>query len=145
MVKLVTMGARALRRIRPPTTHVATGAASRCSAPTILINAFAEEPPDRKLSGVFLIAAPFVGAGGWAGEDIKPSPELGVSGSKNTSGGDSPELSTSFWDAVSRGEATVKLARRPPCGRARHPGLMIGAEKLSGSGMQTLVRSAIND
>jgi len=44
---------------------------------TILINALAEEPPDRKLSGVFLIAAPFVGAGGWPAEDIKPSPELG--------------------------------------------------------------------
>jgi hypothetical protein len=43
-----------------------------------LINALAEEPPDRKLSGVFLVAAPLVGAGGWPGEDIKPSPELGA-------------------------------------------------------------------
>jgi predicted alpha/beta hydrolase family esterase len=43
---------------------------------TILINALAERPPDRKLSGVFLLAAPFVGAGGWPSEDIKPSPEL---------------------------------------------------------------------
>ena len=45
---------------------------------TILINALAEYPPDRKLSGVLLIAAPFVGAGGWPSEDIKPSPELGA-------------------------------------------------------------------
>jgi predicted alpha/beta hydrolase family esterase len=45
---------------------------------TILINALAKEPPDRKLSGVFLIAAPFVGAGGWPSEDIEPSPELGA-------------------------------------------------------------------
>lgn len=45
---------------------------------TILINALAENPPERKLSGVFLIAAPFVGAGGWPGEDIKPLPELGA-------------------------------------------------------------------
>jgi hypothetical protein len=45
---------------------------------TILINALAEEPPDWKLSGIFLIAAPFVGPGGWSSEDIKPSPELGL-------------------------------------------------------------------
>jgi predicted alpha/beta hydrolase family esterase len=45
---------------------------------TILINTLAENPPNRKLSGVFLIAAPFVGAGGWPSEDIKLSPELGA-------------------------------------------------------------------
>jgi predicted alpha/beta hydrolase family esterase len=44
---------------------------------TILTNALAENPPDRKLSGVFLIAAPFVGAGGWLSEDIT-LPELGA-------------------------------------------------------------------
>jgi len=45
---------------------------------TILINALAENPPDRKLSGVFLIAAPFVGAGGWPSDDFTPSPTLGA-------------------------------------------------------------------
>jgi Predicted esterase of the alpha/beta hydrolase fold len=35
---------------------------------TILINALAEASPNRKLAGVFLIAAPFVGAGGWPSE-----------------------------------------------------------------------------
>ncbi|HEV7441078.1 MAG TPA: alpha/beta fold hydrolase [Steroidobacteraceae bacterium] len=45
---------------------------------TILINALAEEPPDRKLAGVFLIAAPFVGVGGWPAEDIKPSSKFGA-------------------------------------------------------------------
>jgi len=45
---------------------------------TILINMLAENSPGLKLSGVFLIAAPFVGAGGWPSEDIKPSPELGA-------------------------------------------------------------------
>jgi predicted alpha/beta hydrolase family esterase len=45
---------------------------------TILINALAEARSDRKLCGVFLIAAPFVGAGGWPSEDIKPSPKLGA-------------------------------------------------------------------
>jgi predicted alpha/beta hydrolase family esterase len=37
---------------------------------TILINALAEVPPKQKLAGVFLIAAPFVGAGGWPSDDI---------------------------------------------------------------------------
>jgi predicted alpha/beta hydrolase family esterase len=45
---------------------------------TILINALAEAPPKRKLAGVFLIAAPFVGAGGWPSEDIKPTADLGA-------------------------------------------------------------------
>ena len=45
---------------------------------TILINALAEAPPDRKLAGVFLIAAPFVGAGGWPSEDIEPTADLGA-------------------------------------------------------------------
>jgi predicted alpha/beta hydrolase family esterase len=37
---------------------------------TILINALAEAPPKQKLAGVFLIAAPYVGAGGWPSDDI---------------------------------------------------------------------------
>jgi len=45
---------------------------------TILISALAETPPNRKLAGIFLIAAPFVGAGGWPSEDIKPMANLGA-------------------------------------------------------------------
>ena len=45
---------------------------------TILINALAAAPPKRKLAGVFLIAAPFVGAGGWPGGDIGPAVDLGA-------------------------------------------------------------------
>jgi predicted alpha/beta hydrolase family esterase len=45
---------------------------------TILINSVAETPPNRKLAGVFLIAAPFVGAGGWPSDDIKPTADLGA-------------------------------------------------------------------
>jgi predicted alpha/beta hydrolase family esterase len=45
---------------------------------TILINALAEHAPERKLAGVFLISAPFVGPGGWPSEDIKPSRDLGA-------------------------------------------------------------------
>jgi len=45
---------------------------------TILINALAEAPSNRKLAGIFLIAAPFVGAGGWPSEDIQPTADLGA-------------------------------------------------------------------
>ena len=45
---------------------------------TILINALAEQAPERKLAGVFLISAPFVGSGGWPSEDIKPKRDLGA-------------------------------------------------------------------
>jgi predicted alpha/beta hydrolase family esterase len=43
-----------------------------------LINALAGAPPDRRLAGAFLIAAPFVGVGGWPSEDIKPTADLGA-------------------------------------------------------------------
>jgi predicted alpha/beta hydrolase family esterase len=45
---------------------------------TILINALAEAPPSRKLAGVFLLAAPFVGTGGWPSDDIRPMDDLGA-------------------------------------------------------------------
>jgi hypothetical protein len=43
---------------------------------TILINALAAAPPNRKLAGIFLLAAPFVGAGGWPSGDIEPIADL---------------------------------------------------------------------
>jgi len=43
---------------------------------TILINALAETPPNRKLAGIFLIAAPYVGRGGWPSGDIKQTSNL---------------------------------------------------------------------
>jgi predicted alpha/beta hydrolase family esterase len=45
---------------------------------TILINALAATPPNIELAGIFLIAAPFVGPGGWPGEEIKPTANLGA-------------------------------------------------------------------
>jgi predicted alpha/beta hydrolase family esterase len=45
---------------------------------TILINALAEAPPSRKLGGVFLLAAPFIGTGGWPSDDIQPMADLGA-------------------------------------------------------------------
>src|SRR5207248_2516237 len=45
---------------------------------TILINALAETPPKRQLAGIFLIAAPFVGHGGWPSDDMRPKANLGA-------------------------------------------------------------------
>jgi len=38
---------------------------------TILVNALAERPPERRLAAIVLIAAPFVGAGGWPGDEFE--------------------------------------------------------------------------
>jgi hypothetical protein len=45
---------------------------------TILVNALAARAPPRKLAGVFLVSAPFVGEGGWPSEDFEPAPDLGA-------------------------------------------------------------------
>ncbi|WP_442931005.1 alpha/beta hydrolase [Micromonospora sp. NBC_00389] len=45
---------------------------------TILINALAERPPERELKAIVLIAAPFVGAGGWPGDEFEPPHNLGA-------------------------------------------------------------------
>lgn len=43
---------------------------------TFLINALAVHPSERKFGAIFLIAAPFVGEGGWPSDDWTPSREL---------------------------------------------------------------------
>ena len=43
----------------------------------IMINAVAEGPPVRKLAAIVLVAAPFVGDGGWNPEDWHPQRDLG--------------------------------------------------------------------
>ena len=45
---------------------------------TILINVLAEQSLASAPSGVFLIAAGFVGEGGWPSEDIRPMADLGA-------------------------------------------------------------------
>ena len=45
---------------------------------TILIRALADDPPKLIFGGIFLIAAPFVGDGGWHSEDMKPLSDLGA-------------------------------------------------------------------
>jgi predicted alpha/beta hydrolase family esterase len=45
---------------------------------TILINALAEAPPKQTLAGLFLVAAPFVGPGGWPSDDVGSMGDLGT-------------------------------------------------------------------
>jgi pimeloyl-ACP methyl ester carboxylesterase len=45
---------------------------------TILVNALAEQPPDRGLEAIVLIAAPFVGDGGWPADEFELTSELGA-------------------------------------------------------------------
>jgi hypothetical protein len=44
---------------------------------TILVHTLAEHQPERQFGAIVLIAAPFVGEGGWASGDWKPQRELG--------------------------------------------------------------------
>jgi pimeloyl-ACP methyl ester carboxylesterase len=45
---------------------------------TILVNALAERPPEREPAAIVLIAAPFVGAGGWPGDEFELPHDLGA-------------------------------------------------------------------
>ena len=45
---------------------------------TILIRTLADEPPKLTIGGIFLVAAPFVGDGGWPSDDIEPLGDLGA-------------------------------------------------------------------
>ncbi|MFE9694334.1 alpha/beta fold hydrolase [Micromonospora sp. NPDC005806] len=45
---------------------------------TILVNALAERPPEPQLRAIVLIAAPFVGAGGWPGGEFELPHGLGA-------------------------------------------------------------------
>jgi predicted alpha/beta hydrolase family esterase len=44
----------------------------------ILIHALAEQPPDRALRAIVLIAAPFVGEGGWPSDEFELTSDLGA-------------------------------------------------------------------
>jgi predicted alpha/beta hydrolase family esterase len=45
---------------------------------TILVKLLAEHPPALELGAIFLIAAPFVGEGGWPSDDLQFPPDLGA-------------------------------------------------------------------
>ena len=44
----------------------------------ILLNALAEQPPEKGLGAIVLIAAPFVGEGGWLSEEFELTSDLGA-------------------------------------------------------------------
>src|SRR6202035_3751598 len=44
----------------------------------ILVSALAEQPPERGLGAIVLIAAPFVGEGGWPGDEFQLTGDLGA-------------------------------------------------------------------
>ncbi len=44
----------------------------------VLVNTLAETPPERELRAILLIAAPFVGAGGWPSEEFETPRDLGA-------------------------------------------------------------------
>src|SRR5262249_44156672 len=45
---------------------------------TILVKVLAEHSPAREFGAIFLIAAPFVGDGGWSSDDLQLPPDLGA-------------------------------------------------------------------
>jgi hypothetical protein len=45
---------------------------------TMLVNTLAEQLTERRFGALFLIAAPFVGDGGWSSDDLKPPHNLGA-------------------------------------------------------------------
>jgi pimeloyl-ACP methyl ester carboxylesterase len=45
---------------------------------TILVNALAEQPPEKGLGAIVLIAAPFAGEGGWPTDEFEPASDLGA-------------------------------------------------------------------
>jgi predicted alpha/beta hydrolase family esterase len=45
---------------------------------TVLIRLLAEQVPIPELSGIFFIATPFLGDGGWSADGVQFSPELGM-------------------------------------------------------------------
>ena len=45
---------------------------------TLLLNLLAEQSLNRKFGAIFLIAAPFVGEGGWPSDDVQFPPDLGA-------------------------------------------------------------------
>src|SRR4051812_42708242 len=45
---------------------------------TVLVHLLAEERPELEAGAIVLIAAPFIGAGGWPSDDIEPRDDLGA-------------------------------------------------------------------
>jgi predicted alpha/beta hydrolase family esterase len=44
----------------------------------LLVHTIVQDPPDRPLGAIVLLAAPFVGEGGWPGDELEPTSDLGA-------------------------------------------------------------------
>ena len=66
--------------IRREMTDLDDGAvvAGHSAGAAILINALAEQPPERRLGAIVLIAAPFVGESGWPSDELELTSDLGA-------------------------------------------------------------------
>jgi predicted alpha/beta hydrolase family esterase len=66
--------------IRREMAHLSNGAvvAGHSVGGTIMIHAIAEQSPERKFAAIVLIAAPFVGEGGWPGDEFQLPRDLGA-------------------------------------------------------------------
>jgi pimeloyl-ACP methyl ester carboxylesterase len=66
--------------IRAEMAHLDDGAvvAGHSVGAAILINALSEQPPEPRLAAIVLIAAPFVGEGGWPGDEFELPSDLGA-------------------------------------------------------------------
>jgi predicted alpha/beta hydrolase family esterase len=66
--------------IRREMAHLSNGAvvAGHSVGGTIMIRAIAEQSPERKFAAIVLIAAPFVGEGGWPGDEFQLPGDLGA-------------------------------------------------------------------
>ncbi len=45
---------------------------------TVLVNALAEKPPGKRIGAIVLVAAPFVGEGGWPADELTTPADLGA-------------------------------------------------------------------
>jgi predicted alpha/beta hydrolase family esterase len=45
---------------------------------TLLVHTIAQQPPDRPLGAIVLLAAPFVGEGGWPADELEATSDLGA-------------------------------------------------------------------
>ena len=66
--------------IRRAVAHLDDGAivVGHSVGATILVNALAEQPPESELEAIVLIAAPFVGDGGWLSDEFELPKDLGA-------------------------------------------------------------------
>jgi predicted alpha/beta hydrolase family esterase len=66
--------------IRREMAHLEDGAvvAGHSVGGTILIHSLAQQPPDLRLAAIILIAVPFVGRGGWPGDEFELPGDLGA-------------------------------------------------------------------